>query len=206
MLKKNSSFILFSITIIIAISYLFLSYTGLNTNVLSVFGTVWNFLLSALAGYFLLKTEFLSQFKHFSIKVLLWGIPLVLISGFFFSWMYVHFFGQTTSNSIYGTISWTMYFLQIPFMLFGEELVSTNILLSLQKRGISFFWSTIICSFLFSMWHITSYGFHPLQLVMTLMPARLALNYIWKKSNSVWISWICHFVYDSFGFLSFLIK
>ena len=64
MLKKNSSFILFSITIIIAISYLFLSYTGLNTNVLFVLGTVWNFLLSALAGDFLLKTEFLSQFKH----------------------------------------------------------------------------------------------------------------------------------------------
>lgn len=205
-MKKNSSVILFFLTIIIAISYLFLSYTGLNTNVLSVLGTVWNFLLSALAGYFLLKTEFLSQFKHFNFKVLLWGIPLILVSGFFFSWIYAYFFGQSTSNSIDGSISWAILFLQIPFMLLGEELVSTNILLSLQKKGVSFFWSTIICSFLFSMWHITAYGFHPLQLLITLMPARLILNYIWKKSNSVWVSWICHFVYDTIGLLGFLIK
>ena len=205
-LKKKSSAILFFITIIIGLSYSFLPYTGLSNSILSLLGTVWNLLLTALAGYFLLKTEFLSQFKHFSFKVLLWGIPLIMISGILFSSIYASLFGKPTTNSIGETISLAMIFLQIPFMLLGEELLSTNILLALQTRGLSFFWSTIICSLLFAMWHIPAYGFHPLQLLITLMPARLALNYIWKKSDSIWVSWICHFVYDSLGFIAFFIK
>lgn len=205
-LKKKSSAILFFITIIIGLTYSFLPYTGLGNNVLSLLGTVWNLLLAALSGYFLLKTEFLSQFKHFSFKVLLWGIPLIMISGILFSSLYSSLFGKPTTNSIGETISLAMIFLQIPFMLLGEELLSTNILLALQTRGLSFFWSTIICSLLFAIWHIPAYGFHPLQLLITLMPARLALNYIWKKSDSIWVSWICHFVYDSLGFIAFFIK
>lgn len=202
-MKKKSSTFLFFTTIIIGLSYSFLPYSGLNNTVLSVLGTFWNLLFAGLAGYYMLKNDFLSQFKHFSFKALLWGIPLIFVSGTLFSLVYSYFFGKATTNSIGETISFVMIFFQVPFMLMGEELLSTNILISLQKKGISFLWSTIICSFLFAMWHIPAYGFHPLQLLITLMPARIALNYIWKKSNSIWVSWICHFIYDCIGFLPF---
>lgn len=123
-----------------------------------------------------------------------------------FSFLYSLIFGQPTPNAINDTLSVKMILFQVPFMLMGEELLSTNILIALQKKGLSFFWSTIICSILFACWHIPAYGFHPIQLIFTLAPARLALNYVWKKSSSVWVSWICHFIYDSLGFIIFFLK
>lgn len=138
-LKKNSSIILFFVTILIGLFYQLLPYTTLGENSLTILGTIWNVALASLAGYFFLKTEFVSQFKHFSFKALFWGIPLTLATGLLFSSIYSYFFGKPTTNSIAETISLTMICLQIPFMLMGEELLSTNILLSLQKKGLSFF-------------------------------------------------------------------
>ncbi|TKI47094.1 CPBP family intramembrane metalloprotease, partial [Bacillus mycoides] len=51
-----------------------------------------------------------------------------------------------------------------------------------------------------------AYGFVPMQLLITIIPIRLALNYVWKKSNSVWVSWICHYIYDSLAFIQFFLK
>ncbi|MDO7871207.1 MAG: CPBP family intramembrane glutamic endopeptidase [Enterococcus casseliflavus] len=205
-MKHKSATYLFILTLVIGLTYQMLPYTPLSASVLSIIGTVWNVILAFGAGYFLLRGTFLEQFKHFRFIVLLWGVPFVILTGVFFSFIYAAIFGQPTTNSISETITVQMVFLQVPFMLMGEELLSTNLLLALQKRGLSFAWSSIICSVLFALWHIPAYGFHPAQLLITLMPARLALNYVWKKSNSVWISWICHFLYDSLGFISFLGK
>lgn len=206
LLKKNPSLLLFLGTIFIGLVYSLLPYTGISKPSLSVIGTFWNLLFATLLGFLLLKKDFVVQFKHFSFKTLFWGIPLIWIVGTFFSAIYSFLFGKPTDNSIGETITLTMVFFQVPFMLLGEELLSTNILLALQKRGLSFLKSTLICSVLFALWHIPAYGFHPVQLLMTLMPARLVLNYIWKKSNSVWVSWICHFLYDSIGFITFFLK
>jgi len=206
LLKKNQSLLLFLGTIFIGLVYSLLPYTGISKPSLSVIGTFWNLLFATLLGFLLLKKDFVVQFKHFSFKTLFWGIPLILIVGILFSAIYSFLFGKPTTNSIGEIITLTMVFFQVPFMLLGEELLSTNILLALQKRGLSFLKSTLICSVLFALWHIPAYGFHPVQLLMTLMPARLVLNYIWKKSNSVWVSWICHFLYDSIGFITFFLK
>lgn len=205
-MKLKSATYLFILTLVIGLTYQMLPYTPLSDSVLSIVGTVWNVILAFGAGYFLLRRTFLEQFKHFRFIVLLWGMPFVILTGMFFSFIYAAIFGQPTTNTISETITVQMVFLQVPFMLMGEELLSTNLLLALQKKGFSFVWSSIICSVLFALWHIPAYGFHPAQLLITLMPARLALNYVWKKSNSVWVSWICHFLYDSLGFISFLGK
>ncbi|WP_430600962.1 CPBP family intramembrane glutamic endopeptidase [Enterococcus sp. DIV0008] len=205
-MKHKSAMYLFILTLVIGLTYQMLPYTPLSDSVLSIVGTVWNVILAFGAGYFLLRRTFLEQFKHFRFVVLLWGVPFVILTGVFFSFIYAAIFGQPTTNSISETITVQMVFLQVPFMLMGEELLSTNLLLALQKKGLSFVWSSIICSVLFALWHIPAYGFHPAQLLITLMPARLALNYVWKKSNSVWVSWICHFLYDSLKFISFLSK
>ncbi|WP_086299304.1 CPBP family intramembrane glutamic endopeptidase [Enterococcus sp. 3C8_DIV0646] len=202
-MKHKSTTYLFILTLVIGLTYQMLPYTPLSDFVLSIIGTVWNVILAFGAGYFLLRRTFLEQFKHFRFIVLLWGVPFVILTGVFFSFIYAAIFGQPTTNSIGETITVQMVFLQVPFMLMGEELLSTNLLLALQKKGFSFLWSSIICSVLFALWHIPAYGFHPAQLLITLMPARLALNFVWKKSNSVWVSWICHFLYDGLGFISF---
>ncbi|MBO1121174.1 CPBP family intramembrane glutamic endopeptidase [Enterococcus entomosocium] len=202
-MKHKSATYLFILTLVIGLTYQMLPYTPLSDSVLSIIGTVWNVILAFGVGYFLLRRTFLEQFKHFRFIVLLRGVPFVILTGVFFSFIYAAIFGQPTTNSIGETITVQMVFLQVPFMLMGEELLSTNLLLALQKKGFSFLWSSIICSVLFALWHIPAYGFHPAQLLITLMPARLALNYVWKKSNSVWVSWICHFLYDGLGFISF---
>ncbi|WP_437123410.1 CPBP family glutamic-type intramembrane protease [Listeria monocytogenes] len=41
---------------------------------------------------------------------------------------------------------------------------------------------------------------------MTLAPARLILNYLFKKTNSVWVTFIVHFIFDFIAFLPILLK
>lgn len=205
-MKKQSANFLLLTTIGIALIYQILSFINLPEILHVILGTVWNLVFAFIAGYYLVRKDFLNQFKYFNFKSFAWGLPLVLLSGMLFSFLYSLIFGQPTSNAINDTLSVKMILFQVPFMLMGEELLSTNILIALQKKGLSFFWSTIICSILFAFWHIPAYGFHPIQLIFTLAPARLALNYVWKKSSSVWVSWICHFIYDSLGFIIFFLK
>jgi membrane protease YdiL (CAAX protease family) len=205
-MEKRSANYLFLATLVIGLLYQTLPYMNLPEIALTIIGTVWNLFLAFIAGYYFAKRDFLMQFKHFSFKALIWGIPLVLITGLFFSFLYSAIFGQATTNSVGETITLQMIVAQVLFMLMGEEMLSTNILIALQKRGLSFLWATVICSVLFALWHIPAYGFHPIQLLVTLAPARLALNYVWKKSSSIWVSWICHFIYDAIGFIVFFTK
>ena len=205
-MTKKRSLYLFFLTLIIGLAYQFLPYSGLDQTVLDVVGSIWNVLLAGLAAFYLTKSDFLQQFKQLKFFALLWGIPLTFAVGIGFSTLYNLFIAQATTNSIGSVITIQMVVLQVPFMLMGEEVLSTNILIALQKRGLSFFWSSIICGILFALWHIPAYGFHPVQLLATLLPTRLALNYIWKKTGSIWNSWICHFVYDLIGFIGFFVK
>ncbi|MBP1046102.1 CPBP family intramembrane metalloprotease [Enterococcus sp. BWM-S5] len=201
--KKQTGLLLFGVTILIGIGY---QYIPALLPFGSVIGTIWNALLCGLIGYYLLKDRFTEQFKHFSWKTLAWGLPLTLFVGILCGVLYQQFFGEATKNSVADVISLQMIFLQVPFMLMGEELLSTNLILGLEKAGMSFHWASLICSVLFALWHIPAYGFHIAQLLITLLPLRLVLNYIWKKSESIWVSWICHFLYDCLGFVQFFMK
>lgn len=138
----------------------------------------------------------LEQFKHFKFKILLWGLPLTIIVGIGSSAIYGYIFEPPTTNSVAQVISVSMILIRVPFMLMGEELLCTNIIIALQKLGLKFGTASLICSVLFALWHIPAYGFVPMQLLMTIVPVRLFLNYIWKNSKSVWVSWICHLAFD----------
>ncbi|MGX7265272.1 CPBP family intramembrane glutamic endopeptidase [Enterococcus crotali] len=196
--------LLFLFTLLIGISYQFIPVL-FPENSIQFLGTVWNVVFSFLVGFFLLRGPFLEQFKHFKFTVLLYGIPLVLVVGIASSLIFSTFIGQTTTNSISEVLTKQMIFTQIPLMLLGEELLSTNLILALEAKGMSFKWASLICGVLFALWHIPAYGFHIAQLLITLMPVRLALNYVWKKSSSVWVSWICHFLYDGLSFIGMLV-
>lgn len=201
--KKETGWLLAGLTILIGISYQFIpALLPFSSTV----GTFWNALFCGLAGYFLLRDKFTEQFKHFKWKTLAWGLPLTFIVGITCGIIYQQFFGEATKNSIADVITLQMIFLQVPFMLMGEELLSTNLILALEKAGLSFGWASLICSVLFALWHIPAYGLNIAQLLITLMPLRLVLNYIWKKSDSIWVSWICHFLYDCLGFVQFFTK
>lgn len=176
---------------------------GVPITAILIFETIWNAIFCGLLGYIFARETFLEQFKHFKFKTLLWGIPLTLIVGIGFSLIYNHLVGSATENSVGGVISLRMILFQIPFMLMGEELISTNVLIALEKMGLKFEYASIICSILFALWHIPAYGFVPLQLILTIVPTRLVLNLVWKKSNSIWVSWICHFIFDCIGFIQF---
>nr|WP_275901149.1 CPBP family intramembrane glutamic endopeptidase [Bacillus mycoides] len=166
----------------------------------------WNLVLCGIIGYYFLEEISLEQFKHFKFKTLLWGLPLVVIVGVGSGAIFNYIFEPATKNSVAEVISISMILFRVPFMLMGEELLCTNTIIALQKLGLKFGTASIICSVLFALWHIPAYGFVPMQLLIIIIPIRLALNYVWKKSNSVWVSWICHYIYDSLAFIQFFLK
>lgn len=206
--SKNNSIIAFFLTVLVGVSFQVLGKI-LNPNTATFIAypleALFNLILCGIIGYFFIKHDFLDQFKHFKLSTLLWGIPLTLIVGLLFGQIYRYIAGPATENAIGASINMSMIFFRVPFMLMGEELISTNILIAVQKQGYSFSVATITCGILFALWHIPAYGFVPLQLILTLMPTRLILNYIWKKSNSIWISWLCHYLFDCFAFLAFFL-
>lgn len=166
----------------------------------------WNLVLCGIIGYYFLGKISLEQFKHFKFKTLIWGLPLTIIVGMGSGTLYNYIFEPPTTNSVAQVISVSMILTRVPFMLMGEELLCTNIIIALQKLGLKFGTASIICSVLFALWHIPAYGFVPMQLLITIVPVRLLLNYIWKNSKSVWVSWICHLAFDIIGFLPMLFK
>ncbi|KAA0781821.1 CPBP family intramembrane glutamic endopeptidase [Bacillus sp. BPN334] len=166
----------------------------------------WNLVLCGIIGYYFLGKISLEQFKHFKFKTLLWGVPLTIVVGMGSGTLYSYIFEPPTTNSVAQVISVSMILTRVPFMLMGEELLCTNIIIALQKLGLKFGTASIICSVLFALWHIPAYGFVPMQLLITIVPVRLLLNYIWKNSKSVWVSWICHLAFDIIGFLPMLFK
>lgn len=204
--KQNNAILLLILTIFIGLTYQMLGHIPIKSPVLDYVSVIWNVAFAGMVGSFLLRKDFTEQFKHFSWKVILWGIPLTLFVGISSSLIYHAVVGSTTTNSIGSVITLQMILLQVPFMLLGEELLSTNIIIALEKKGISFMWASIICAILFALWHVPAYGFHPIQLIFTIVPTRLALNYVWKKSNSVWVSFICHFLFDCIAFIQFFVN
>ncbi|QIK68800.1 CPBP family intramembrane metalloprotease [Erysipelothrix sp. HDW6C] len=204
--RSNKAIQLFIGTIVVGTIYQIFGTLRLSGSLLVILETFWNLIIGGFVAYVLFKETFIDQFKHFSFKTLLLGIPAVFAVGTGFGLVYKTIFGAATVNSIAASISPLMVFGQVPFMLMGEEILSTNIVIAMEKKGFSFMIASLVSSVLFALWHVTAYGFNIPQLLITIVPTRLALNYIWKHSKSIWVSWICHFTFDLIGFIPFLIK
>lgn len=206
--KKIDSKSLLALSLLIISGIVYQLFAFLGDNMPEVLGMIlealWNVALCGIIGYYFLGKISLDQFKHFKFKTLLWGVPLTIIVGMGSSLIFSYIFEPATKNSVAGVISISMILYRVPFMLMGEELLCTNIIIALQKLGLKFGTASLICSVLFALWHIPSYGFVPMQLLITIIPVRLALNYIWKNSKSIWISWICHLIFDIISFIPML--
>ena len=199
-IRKRSNLVI-ALTILVAILF-----STPIVKLIQPVGFLFNVVFAGLIGLIFFKEQFLQQFKHFKLKVMLYGIPLTMLTGIVMGFIYQILAGQPTTNSIDSTISMAMIFTQIPFMLMGEEVLSTNLLIALENKGLSFTTASIIVSILFAFWHTSAYGFHPLQLLLTLMPIRLVLNFIWMRSNSIWVSWICHYLFDLLSLIPMALK
>ncbi|QWH42441.1 CPBP family intramembrane metalloprotease [Bacillus mycoides] len=206
--KKIDSKSLLALSLLIISGIVYQLFAFLGDNMPEVLGMIvealWNVALCGIIGYYFLGKISLDQFKHFKFKTLLWGVPLTIIVGMGSSLIFSYIFEPATKNSVAGVISISMILYRVPFMLMGEELLCTNIIIALQKLGLKFGTASLICSVLFALWHIPAYGFVPMQLLITIIPVRLALNYIWKNSKSIWISWICHLIFDIISFIPML--
>lgn len=208
--KKIDSKSLLALGLLIISGIVYQLFAVLGDNIPEVLRMIlealWNLVLCGIIGYYFLGKISLEQFKHFNFKTLLWGLPLTIIVGMASNLIFSYIFEPATKNSVAEVISISMILFRVPFMLMGEELICTNIIIALQKLGLKFGTASLICSLLFALWHIPAYGFVPMQLLLTIIPIRLALNYIWKNSKSIWVSWICHFIFDCISFVPMLFK
>ncbi|EAD7213962.1 CPBP family intramembrane metalloprotease [Listeria monocytogenes] len=204
---KKQGYWLFSSAIIIGVLFLLLPHIISNIGVLEFIGAFFNALCMGVIAFIILKAEFLDWFKHFSFKWILIGAPALIIISSIFNIAWAYFAGSTTENGINSVLTWSYVFTSIPFMLLGEELLSISLLYAAWKKWNWKFWqASLLCSLLFATWHLTSYDFNFLQCIITLAPARLILNYLFKKTNSIWVTFIVHFIFDFIAFLPVLLK
>ncbi|MBC1725913.1 CPBP family intramembrane metalloprotease [Listeria seeligeri] len=205
---KKQGYWLFSSAILIGILYQLLPHIISNMATLEFIGAYFNALFMGVIAYIILKAEFLDWFKHFSLKWLLIGAPLLIIISTIFSFIWAFISGQAAAeNSINDVLSWSYVLQYIPFMLLGEELLSISLLYAAWKKWNWKFWqASLLCSLLFAAWHLSAYDYNLLQCIVTLAPARLFLNYLFKKSNSIWVTFLVHLIFDTFAFLPILLK
>lgn len=115
------------------------------------------------------------------------------------------------ANDLSGNIPW----LQLPFMLLGEELFSFYVLIIslnfLQKNPQRMIIATLLSAFVFAIFHMLTYwnGSFLLTLIHVLLLqgcARILFNAAGVRSNSLYVPWIIHIVFDliTLGAISFL--
>lgn len=136
--QKKNALSLFIATAAIGITYQIFATYGLPGPIGLIVSVIWNMALGGLAAYFFDKDTFLDRLKRFNWKVLAWGIPATILVGVVSGLIYASLFGKPTTNSIAGSVNITMMLTQVPFMLMGEEILSTNIVRSLRKANVSF--------------------------------------------------------------------
>ncbi|MBC2285936.1 CPBP family intramembrane metalloprotease [Listeria booriae] len=207
LINKKRGYILILITILVGLSYQLLPYVFSSDTVLEIVGAYFNVVIMFIVLLLLLKNEFLDWFKHFSFKWLLIGIPFLFIVGTLTGSLWSLIAGGHTENNINSVLTWGYVMRNIPFMLMGEELLSIAILYAAWKKlGWKFWQATLLCSVLFAVWHLTAYDYNLLQCLVTIIPSRLVLNYLFKKSNSVWVTWLVHVSFDMISFLPILLR
>lgn len=211
--NRKQGFQLILSGILIGLAYEILTVLFNNLDVISssfLFSfsvALFNALFMGILAYLILKNEFFTWFKHFSVKWILIGIPLLFVISTLSGSVWSLISNTTASNSINSILSWGYIVKYIPFMLLGEELLSISILYGAWKKLNWRFWqASLLCAILFSVWHLTAYDFNLLQCLVTIIPARLMLNYLFKKTNSIWVTLIVHIAFDVISFLPILLK
>ena len=201
--RKKGLILVFSV-IVVGVLYQLLHLLPISFKVLDPISAVFNAVLIGIISFIILKDEFTEWYKHFSFKWIIIGIPFLLLSSIVCGkiWQFISG-GGLTANSVNDMLTWKYVISHVPFMLMGEELLSITLLYALWKKfNLKFWQASLICSILFALWHLTSYGYNIPQILITLTVPRLVL----KKSNSIWSSWIVHIFFDTLTFIPFLIK
>lgn len=192
--------------IIIAICFQVFRIVPISFKILDPISVVFNAILAGGFSFLILRDEFTEWFKHFSFKWTIIGIPLLviisLISGIVWKTISV---AQPVANEINSVLTWTYVGSHVPLLLIGEELLCIPLLYGgWKKLGMKFWQASLLCAVLFAVWHLPSYGFNLLQVLITIIPSRLILNYLFKKTDSIWVTWIVHIAFDIFSFLPVL--
>lgn len=176
-------------------------------SVIDFVGIFFNAAAMSLLLYFILKTEFFDWFKHFNLKWVLIGIPSLLIVSLLSGTIWSSITGALAPNSINSSLTWGYVLSHVPFMLLGEELLSIGVLYGAWKKLNWRFWqSSLLCAFLFAVWHLPAYQFNLLQCLVTIIPSRLVLNYLFKKTDSIWVTLLVHITFDVLSFLPILLS
>lgn len=204
--KKQGSFLVIGI-ILIGLFYQLLPIVFTVSPLLDFIGIFFNAVLAGALAYFILKNEFNDWFKHFSFKWILIGIPVLFLTSLLFGNLWQLLSGKAPSaNTIDASLTWGYVLTHVPVMLLGEELLSITLLYAAWKKWNWSFWqASLFCSTLFALWHLTAYDFNILQILVTIIPSRLVLNYLFKKTDSIWVTWIVHLVFDTLSFLPVLL-
>ena len=205
--RKKGLILVFSV-IVVGVLYQLLNLVPISLKILDPISAVFNVVLIGIISFTILKDEFTEWYKHFSFKWIIIGLPVLLLSSMICGsiWKMVSGTGLT-ANSINDMLTLKYVISHVPFILMGEELLSITLLYALWKKFDLKFWqASLICSILFALWHLTAYGYNVPQILITLTLPRLVLNYVFKKSNSIWSSWIVHICFDVLTFIPFLIK
>lgn len=170
-------------------------------------GSGFNAVAMGLLIYLIIKEEFFDWFKHFSVKWIIIGVPTLLLVSTLSGSIWTAVAGPMAENSVNSTLSWSYVVTNVPFMLLGEELLSIGILYGAWKKLNWQFWqASLLCAFLFAVWHLSSYDFNLLQCLVTIIPSRLVLNYLFKKTDSIWVTLIVHIAFDVLAFVPTLIN
>lgn len=207
LVNKKQGYLIILSAILVGVAYQMLPLTMLQTDYLEIISAFFNGCIMLIVLYILLKAEFLDWFQHFSVKWLLIGIPFLVVVGTVAGSLWSAIVGGVTENDVNSVLSWGYVIKNVLFMLLGEELLSIGILYAAWKKLNWKFWqATLLCSILFALWHLPSYDYNLLQCLVTIIPSRMVLNYLFKKSNSIWVTWIVHIAFDLITFLPILLK
>lgn len=119
--------------IIVGLLFQFLGVIANNSSpsfasIIKVLGSGFNAIAMGILIYLIIKEEFWDWFNHFNIKWVIVGIPLLLLVSMLSGTIWTSVAGKLAANSINDSLSWGYVIANVPFMLFGEELLSIGIL------------------------------------------------------------------------------
>jgi hypothetical protein len=93
----------------------------------------------------------------------------------------------------------------ISIQLVGEELVTILPLLAVMQfsyarhrsRRRALLWGWVISSLVFALLHLPAYQWNLLQVVMVILPLRMALSVPYLVTRNLWVSYAVHLAYDA---------
>lgn len=200
---KAKYFLFFTFNIIVATLYYFMNYLPIPSKYVNIASIGWNLIFGLILALIFIRRDLFTQLKKINFKWLILGLSLTSFVAYIGNYLYSVYIGTPTVNAFYYNLTNEFLFIYMPILVFGEEIISTNLTTAINRLGLNFWLGSGLVAVLFAMWHIKSFGFVPIQLLMVIAPIRLALNYTWKESNSIWTVWIVHVIFNIIAFKVF---